>query len=185
MRFFVNIIAALLVGCLSTANADQTKPELDELFDALRESDNLTGISEIQAKIWSHWYELPENALPLQSTFDRGVQALQTGRAQDAVTQFSQVIDAAPAFAEAWNRRATTFFVLGDFESSLLDIRQTLILEPRHFGALSGLSMIFEATEQYERAIQTEQQLLNLMPNNELIGRRILRLQGKALKSRI
>ena len=95
------------------------------------------------------------------------------------------MIDAAPAFAEAWNRRATTFFVLGDFESSLLDIRQTLILEPRHFGALSGLSMIFEATEQYERAIQTEQQLLNLMPNNELIGRRILRLQGKALKSRI
>jgi cytochrome c-type biogenesis protein CcmH/NrfG len=75
--------------------------------------------------------------------------------------------------------------VLGDFESSLLDIRQTLILEPRHFGALSGLSMIFEATEQYERAIQTEQQLLNLMPNNELIEQRILRLQGKALKSRI
>ena len=96
MRFFVNIIAALLVGCLSTANADQTKPELNELFDALRESDNLTEISEIQAKIWSHWYELPGNALPLQSTFDRGVQALQTGRAQDAVTQFSQVIDAAP-----------------------------------------------------------------------------------------
>ena len=79
MRFFVNIIAALLVGCLSTANADQTKPELDELFDALRESDNLTEISEIQAKIWSHWYELPGNALPLQSIFDQGVQALQTG----------------------------------------------------------------------------------------------------------
>tara|TARA_A100001388_G_scaffold271229_1_gene249732 strand:+ start:279 stop:836 length:558 start_codon:yes stop_codon:yes gene_type:complete len=185
MRFFANIITALLAGCLSTAQADQTKPELDKLFDALRESDNLTEISEIQDKIWSHWYELPENALPLQSIFDQGVQALQTGRAQDAVTQFSQVIDSAPAFAEAWNRRATTFFMLGDFESSLLDIRQTLILEPRHFGALSGLSMIFEATEQYERAIQTEQQLLNLMPNNELIEQRILRLQGKALKSRI
>ena len=76
-------------------------------------------------------------------------------------------------------------FVLGDFESSLLDIHQTLILEPRHFGALSGLSMIFETTEQYERAIQAEQQLLKLMPNNELIEKRIRRLQNKALESRI
>ena len=118
--------------------------------------------------------------MPLQSIFDRGVQALQTGRAQDAVTQFSQVIDAAPAFAEAWNRRATTFFVLGDFESSLLDIHQTLILEPRHFGALSGLSMIFETTEQYERAIQTEQQLLKLMPNNELIEKANTTVAGQS-----
>ena len=125
------------------------------------------------------------NARPLQSVFDQGVKALQSGQARDAITQFSQVIDAAPAFAEAWNRRATTYFVLGDFESSLLDIRQTLILEPRHFGALSGLSMIFETTEQYERAIRAEQQLLRLMPNNKLIEKRILRLQEKALKSRI
>ena len=185
MHFFIRVIAALLVGCLSTVQADQTKSELGKLFNALRESNNLVEISEIQSKIWSHWYELPQTALSLQPVFDQGVKALQSGQAQDAVTQFSQVIDAAPAFAEAWNRRATTFFVLGDFESSLLDIHQTLILEPRHFGALSGLSMIFETTEQYERAIQAEQQLLKLMPNNELIEKRIRRLQNKSLESRI
>lgn len=185
MRFFAKVVTALLVGCFTTAEADQTKSELGKLFDALRGSDNLVEISQIQNKIWSHWYELPKNARPLQSVFDQGVQALQSGQAQDAITQFSLVIDAAPAFAEAWNRRATTYFVLGDFESSLLDIRQTLILEPRHFGALSGLSMIFETTEQYERAIRAEQQLLRLMPNNKLIERRILQLQDKALKSRI
>ena len=185
MHFFAKVITALLVGCLSTVQADQTKSELGKLFNALRESNNLAEISEIQSKIWSHWYELPRTALSLQPVFDQGVKALQSGQAQDAVTQFSQVIEAAPAFAEAWNRRATTFFVLGDFESSLLDIHQTLILEPRHFGALSGLSMIFETTEQYERAIQAEQQLLKLMPNNELIEKRIRRLQDKALESRI
>ena len=185
MHFFIRVIAALLVGCLSTVQADQTKSELGKLFNALRESNSLVEISEIQSKIWSHWYELPQTALSLQPVFDQGVKALQSGQAQDAVSQFSQVIDAAPAFAEAWNRRATTFFVLGDFESSLLDIHQTLILEPRHFGALSGLSMIFETTEQYERAIQAEQQLLKLMPNNELIEKRIRRLQNKALESRI
>ena len=185
MRFFAKVVTALLVGCFTTAGADQTKSELGKLFNALRESENLVEMSQIQNKIWAHWYELPRNARPLQSIFDQGVKALQSGQAQHAITQFSEVIDAAPAFAEAWNRRATTYFVLGDFESSLMDIRQTLILEPRHFGALSGLSMIFETTEQYERAIRAEQQLLKLMPNNKLIEKRILRLQDKALKSRI
>ena len=74
---------------------------------------------------------------------------------------------------------------LGDFEASLADIQQTLALEPRHFGALSGLSMIFENTEQFDRAIQAELLLLDLMPNNELIQARIDQLRQKALASRI
>jgi Flp pilus assembly protein TadD len=75
--------------------------------------------------------------------------------------------------------------MLGDFEASLADIQQTLALEPRHFGALSGLSMIFENTEQFDRAIQAELLLLDLMPNNELIQARIDQLRQKALNSRI
>ncbi len=186
MHFFIKVLTALLlVISINTVQADQTKPELGKLFNALRESDNLIEIGEIQNKIWSHWYELPQHALPLQSVFDRGVKALQIGQTQDAITQFNRVIEAAPTFAEAWNRRATTFFVLGEFESSLLDIQQTLILEPRHFGALGGLSMIFETNKRYERAIQAEQQLLKLMPNNELIEKRIQQLQDKVLKSGI
>ena len=60
MHFFVKVITALLVGCLSTVQADQTKSELGmNCSNALRESNNLVEISEIQSKIWSHWYELP------------------------------------------------------------------------------------------------------------------------------
>ena len=61
MHFFPKVITALLAGCLSTVQADQTKSELGKLFNALRESNNLVEISEIQSKIWSHWYELPRD----------------------------------------------------------------------------------------------------------------------------
>jgi len=75
--------------------------------------------------------------------------------------------------------------MVGDFEASLRDIQQTLALEPRHFGALSGLSMILENTLQYDKAIQAEKLLLELMPENVLIQERIQLLRTQSLESRI
>ena len=75
--------------------------------------------------------------------------------------------------------------MVGDFEASLRDIQQTLALEPRHFGALSGLSMILENTLQYDKAIQAEKLLLELMPENVLIKDRIQLLRTQSLESRI
>ena len=95
------------------------------------------------------------------------------------------MIEAIPQFAEGWNRRATAYFMVGDFEASLRDIQQTLALEPRHFGALSGLSMILENTLQYDKAIQAEKLLLELMPENVLIKERIQLLRTQSLESRI
>ena len=58
---------------------------------------------------------------------------------------FSKIIEKNPNFAEAWNKRATVYYLLGNYEESISDIRQTLRLEPRHFGALDGLGLIFMA----------------------------------------
>ena len=186
MRDIRKILAALalFIGITNT-QADQVKPELDTLFQTLKNSTNLIQISEVQNEIWFHWYELPADSVALQTVFDNGMKALHFGQPQIAVGHFTRVIESAPHFAEAWNRRATTFFMLGDYEASLSDIQQTLILEPRHFGALGGLSMIFENTEQFEKAIQAEKLLLDLMPNNQLIKDRIDQLKQKALESRI
>ncbi len=186
MRHALKLLAAIaLLSNINTAQADQTKPELNALFDVLRSSTDLVEMSVAQNEIWIHWYELPADSTALQTIFDDGMRALHFGQPQIAVKHFSRVIESAPHFAEAWNRRATTFFMLGDFEASLADIQQTLALEPRHFGALSGLSMIFENTEQFDRAIQAELLLLDLMPNNGLIRARIDQLRQKALDSRI
>jgi len=113
------------------------------------------------------------------------MRALHLGQPQTAINQFTRVIEATPQFAEGWNRRATAYFMVGDFEASLRDIQQTLALEPRHFGALSGLSMILENTLQYDKAIQAEKLLLELMPENVLIKKRIQLLRTQSLKSRI
>ena len=179
-------VALLVLVTLSICvRADQTKPELDGLFRALKQSGDLIKISMIQNQIWVHWYELPEEARAVQTTFDQGILALQLGQPKIAIEHFSRVIGAAPKFAEGWNRRATAYFMVGDFEASLRDIQQTLVLEPRHFGALGGLSMILENTMQYDKAIQAEKLLLKLMPENGLIKERIQNLQTRELESRI
>jgi len=175
----------ILVTFSICVRSDQTKPELDGLFRALKQSADLIKISTIQNEIWAHWYELPEDSRALQTVFDQGMQALHFGQPKIAIHHFSRVIGAAPQFAEGWNRRATAYFMVRDFEASLRDIQQTLILEPRHFGALGGLSMILENTRQYDKAIQAEKLLLELMPENGLIREKIQYLQTQALESRI
>ena len=179
-------IALLVLMTFSTfVRSDQAKPELGGLFQALKQSTDLIEISAIQSEIWTHWYEIPEDSRTLQIIFDQGMRALNFGQPKIAIDHFSRVIEAVPHFAEGWNRRATACFMVGDFEASLRDIQQTLILEPRHFGALGGLSMILENTRQYDKAIQAEKLLLELMPENGLIRKRIQYLRTQALESRI
>jgi len=186
MRPMIHTLMLLVLTVFwGLVRGDQTKPELDDLFNALQQSNDLVEMTELQNQIWFHWYELPEQSAKLQPIFDQGMQALHFGQPQVAITQFSRTIEAAPTFAEGWNRRATAYFMVGDFEASLRDIQQTLALEPRHFGALGGLSMILENTMQYDKAIQAEKLLLKLMPENGLIKERIQNLRTQALESRI
>lgn len=175
MLFFS--ISAL--ASLST-HADQSDPHLDLLFSELREETNLIQIAELQNAIWALWYQIPEDKSHLQAEFDAGMRALNLAMPQTAIEHFSNVLEAAPEFAEAWNRRATTYFMIGDLQSSLADIQQTLILEPRHFGALSGLSMIFENTGDLSRALAADRLMLELMPHNSQIQARIEGLEARA-----
>ena len=143
----------------------------------MKKSVDIAEIQGIQNHIWSIWQILPVTAEKQQKTFGQGIQSLQTGSFKTAIIQFTAVIEAQPEFAEAWNRRATAYFMIGDFEASLQDIQTTLILEPRHFGALSGLSRIFENTGDMQRAQTAETLLLKLMPHNIRIQERLNQLQ--------
>ena len=90
-------VALLVLVTLSICvRADQTKPELDGLFRALKQSGDLIKISMIQNQIWVHWYELPEEARALQTTFDQGILALQLGQPKIAIEHFGRVIGATP-----------------------------------------------------------------------------------------
>lgn len=117
--------------------------------------------------------------------FQRGQAALQAGRAREAVEHFSAAIDHDPDFAEAWNGRATAYFMDNRLGQSLADIQEVLARNPQHFGALAGLGMILEQLERPEPARRAYQASAAINPHqdavNDAIRRLDLVLQGQAL----
>lgn len=137
MRYPLIAIMLLLGALLPTSvPAAQDDPRLDRLFAELRELDKRRDARarELQSRIWYLWY-VHEDA-DVNSSMQSGLAALSQERYADAVDAFTQVIDRDPEFSEAWNRRATTYYLMGRYEDSLADIEQVLALEPRHFAAL-------------------------------------------------
>jgi tetratricopeptide (TPR) repeat protein len=138
------LFAALAAACLALSaaavRAGQDDPRLAALFDKLKNGTDEEAHATEQ-EIWQIWvaHKNPEIARLMQ----HGMAALNEDDAQEALDTFGQVVRADKDFAEGWNKRATVEFVLGDFDASVADIERTLALEPRHFGALSGLGQIY------------------------------------------
>ena len=97
---------------------------------------------------------------------NEGIDAMSSGNLDRAENLFTKLIEANPSFTEAWNKRATLRFMLWDFEGSLRDVEKVLALEPRHFGALSGLGMIHLRLGAPENALKAYEDLLNVFPSN-------------------
>ena len=86
------------------------------------------------------------------------------GRNEEALSAFTRATEAQSDFAEAWNKRATVNYLLGRFQDSVLDIQKTLSLEPRHFGALSGLGLINLAMGHDREALKAFEAALKIHP---------------------
>ena len=97
--------------------------------------------------------------------FGRGQSAMAAGAPELAIAHFTALIDHAPEFAEGWNARATAYFQTGDLGPSVADIAKVLQLNPRHFGALAGLGMIFEELGRPEKALEVYQAALAVNPH--------------------
>jgi tetratricopeptide (TPR) repeat protein len=100
-----------------------------------------------------------------------GMEAMAEGELAKAIEAFDVVVELDPGFAEGWNRRATAHFLAGNDEASIGDIRRVLALEPRHFGALSGLGMILARSGQPQAALRAFEAALAVNPH--LVGARI------------
>lgn len=109
---------------------------LDHLFAQLRVATAPTEIETLQDGIWQLWLTTGDAALDKQ--LEGGIRALSAEDYTRAIHEFSQLIAAQPEFVEGWNKRATAYYLRGEFRAALLDIEETLRREPRHFGALSG-----------------------------------------------
>ena len=144
--------------------ADQNDKRLDQLFRALEYSYDDIEMSNTISTIWNIWLE--PNDANIENDFKQGLELMQSGKLETSIEIFTKVIKKNPNFAEAWNKRATVYYLLGDFDSSVLDIKETLKLEPRHFGAMDGLGLIFINLQEYEKAIDVYDQMLKIFPHN-------------------
>ena len=95
-----------------------------------------------------------------------GTQRMNSRRYPEALLIFSQITENFPRYAEGWNKRATLYYMLGSFEESIADIEKTLELEPRHFGALSGLGLVYLQQDELGKARQAFEDLIAVHPNS-------------------
>lgn len=157
------IVAALLPLFLTCAAAQaEDVAKLDGLFERLKTAE-AGEAGRIETEIWIEWSKSGSPALDL--LLQRGRDALDMGDVPAAIDHFTAIIDQDPDFAEAWNARATAFFMAGEFGPSVADIGHVLTLNPRHFGALSGLAMILEDTGKPEKALEVYRAALAIHPH--------------------
>lgn len=172
-------LAATLIflSVMAGVSLAQTRSEkLDALFTQLLnppEGDWESVEQDIQ-KIWS---ESGSDAMDL--LLERGRRAMADGDLAKAVEHFTALTDHAPDFAEGWNARATAFFLMEEYGLSIADIQMTLKLNPRHFGALAGLGMIFETLDQPESALKAYRAAKAVHPFRPDLEEAIKRLQEK------
>jgi tetratricopeptide (TPR) repeat protein len=150
---------------------------LNSLFDDLRRQTNPKAASRISRKIWNKWGESGSDSIDL--LMSRIGQAMNDNKNNVAMDLLDQVITLAPDYAEGWNRRATLHYGLRQFGRSISDIERALLLEPRHFGALSGLAVMLQALKKDEKALETWYKVLAIYPANDQAQKSIITLEDK------
>ena len=159
------IILILILTISLKVYADQNDQRLNYLFDKLAITKDQQEIEALTNQIWRIWHEIDDPKIT--RAFETGVQMMNLGFHSRAIDYFDKVIFEMPNFAEAWNKRATAHFMMGNFDLSMRDISKTLELEPRHFGALDGMGLIFIHLNQPEKAIDIYDKMLEIFPNSD------------------
>jgi tetratricopeptide (TPR) repeat protein len=163
-RRFATIVFSLaaIVGG-GAALADQTDRRLDPLFTALREAGGEEAARPLEAAIWQIWLQSGNETV--DQLMALGVARLNAGDYGRALAAFDRIIALAPRFAEGWNKRATTLYLMERYAESKEDIDRVLALEPRHFGALSGLGLCDLRLNEKRDALAAFRRALAVDPN--------------------
>jgi len=172
----VRIIAVLILLVYSLASpADQNDPALDNLLERLAVTTSDKEGSDITHEIWQRW---TANSDPdVSQLMQIGIRALNYSTYRKALRSFDRVIEMAPEFAEGWNKRATLYYHIKEYRRSIDDIKETLRLEPRHFGAWSGLGLVSIAQENYSGALAAFKKALSINPHIPNIRRYVQKLE--------
>jgi len=136
---------------------------LDFLFGALKAAPDELSAKAVEAKIWAIWLQTPSDTAALLMA--RAKSAIDAQQGDIALKLLDATIKLRPDYVEAWNRRATLYYLRNDYGRSLADIQQVLAREPRHFGALAGLGMIMQDLGDDKRALDAFRKALAVNPH--------------------
>ena len=160
-KFFILFYLLLVVA--TDLFASEINKKLDKLFVDLKNSSQ-TNFLEIEQKIWELWSTHP-NDQKLTLLLAEGSKAVNSNDFNKAIDIFTKVIKLDPSWAEAWNKRATVLYLVGQYKKSQNDINRVLELEKRHFGALAGQGLVNIKLKNYEKAIKSYEKVLEIHPN--------------------
>jgi tetratricopeptide (TPR) repeat protein len=130
-------------------------------------------------QVWSRSGDPEVDAL-----FKQGVAEMTQRDGPAAITTFSRIIEKRPDFAEGWNKRATVYFLMGDYEKSLADCDEVVKRNPSHFGVLSGYGQIYLQLNQPEKALSYFERALTVNPNMEQVERVIEELKSLLMQQK-
>jgi tetratricopeptide (TPR) repeat protein len=196
---FSGLIPVLLAMLLAGGSADisafaqnraeadtasvQPANSLDTLFAELKRERDEKQAKRISERIWAKWRDSGSaTANLLMQWADKAVTEKKNGLALDLL---DQVVVLMPGYAEGWNRRATLNYAMGNHDKSMADISRVLALEPRHFGAISGMAAIMAAAGNDELEFKAWEQMLEIYPANRQAQERLGELADKLSGSRI
>lgn len=161
----------------------ETGDPLDILFEKLKKDPNHSSAGATARMIWREWSASGSRSVDLlMSWAAKAMGAKDYAKAQDLL---DHIIVLAPDYAEGWNRRATLYYTIDDFGRSIADIETTLAIEPRHFGALSGLAAIMQRFGKDEEALEAWYRVLEIYPANKNAQKAVIELEEKLSGSRI
>ena len=140
---------------------------LDFLFQALKVAPDADSAKAVEARIWSIWSSTPSDTVSL--LMSRVKTAMDRKEPDVAIKLLDAVVKLRPDYVEGWNRRATLHYLQNDYGKSLADIREVLIREPRHFGALTGLGMIMQELGDNRLALDAFRRALEIDPHLDRI----------------
>ena len=144
------------------------------LLQALRDADEGTRERAEQA-MWRIWERSGDRQV--DKLYQTGVEQMAGGELQKGIATFTRIVALKPGFAEGWNKRATLYFMTGEYRKSLADCAEVMKRNPYHFGALAGYGQIYLRLEDYQRSREYFRRALEVNPNMDSVKLNILVLE--------
>ena len=165
-------------GLLGDMGDDSAVPHL---IDVLKDDDEV--VRELaEHSLWAIWNRSGDPKI--DALLQEGIHLIQSDRLDEAITKLDEVVKGAPGFPEGYNRRATAYYLAGQYEKSITDCEEAIRRNPMHFGALSGLGYNYFKLGKAERAIRYFERALDINPNKPRIRSTLVELE-RALHQRV